>query len=209
MTVHNDQHTPIEDTHSDQSTHTTELQNMLDEAQSDQQTSQDQTTIAMLEAKILQLETQLRDQTEIAKKAQSDYIHMKFDFEGLVRRTDESNKTMKVDTLVDVVKKFAPFIDSLRTSLENIPADERDNALVQWVQMVYNKFLTTLETMGIKAIESLGIEPNHELHEAVSAMPTDDPAMKGKIIQEFEKGFIYEKWDIRKVVTTAKVVVWQ
>lgn len=209
MTVHNDQHSPFEDTHSDQSTHTTELQDMLDEAQSNQQTSQDQTTIAMLEAKILQLETQLRDQTEIAKKAQSDYIHMKFDFEGLVRRTDESNKTMKVDTLVDVVKKFAPFIDSLRTSLDNIPADERDNALVQWVQMVYNKFLTTLENMGIKAIESLGLEPNHELHEAVSAMPTDDPAMKGKIIQEFEKGFIYEKWDIRKVVTTAKVVVGQ
>ena len=193
----------------DPNTATDELQDMLDEAKSEQQTSNDQSVIAMLEAKIIQLEVQLRDQSEIAKKAQSDYIHMKFDFDGLVRRTDESNKTMKIDTLTDVVKKFAPFIDSLRTSLENIPADERDNALVQWVQMVYNKFLSTLEMMGIKAIESLGLEPNHELHEAVSAMPTDDPAMKGKIIQEFEKGFIYEKWDIRKVVTTAKVVVWQ
>lgn len=193
----------------DPNTATDELQDMLDEAKSEQQTSNDQSVIAMLEAKIIQLEVQLRDQSEIAKKAQSDYIHMKFDFEGLVRRTDESNKTMKVDTLVDVVKKFAPFIDSLRTSLDNIPADERDNALVQWVQMVYNKFLTTLDTMGIKAIESLGIEPNHELHEAVSAMPTEDPAMKGKIIQEFEKGFIYDKGDIRKVVTTAKVVVGQ
>ena len=193
----------------DPNTATDELQDMLDEAKSEQQTSNDQSVIAMLEAKIIQLEVQLRDQSEIAKKAQSDYIHMKFDFDGLVRRTDESNKTMMIDTLTDVVKKFAPFIDSLRTSLENIPADERDNALVQWVQMVYNKFLSTLEMMGIKAIESLGLEPNHELHEAVSAMPTDDPAMKGKIIQEFEKGFIYEKWDIRKVVTTAKVVVWQ
>ena len=193
----------------DPNTATDELQDMLDEAKSEQQTSNDQSVIAMLEAKIIQLEVQLRDQSEIAKKAQSDYIHMKFDFDGLVRRTDESNKTMKIDTLTDVVKKFAPFIDSLRTSLENIPADERDNALVQWVQMVYNKFLSTLEMMGIKAIESLGLEPNHELHEAVSAMPTDDPAMKGKIIQEFEKGFIYEKWDIRKVVTTAKVVVRQ
>lgn len=193
----------------DQNTATDELQDMLDEAKSEKQTSNDQSVIAMLEAKIIQLEVQLRDQSEIAKKAQSDYIHMKFDFDGLVRRTDESNKTMKVDTLTDVVKKFAPFIDSLRTSLENIPADERDNALVQWVQMVYNKFLSTLEMMGIKAIESIGLEPNHELHEAVSAMPTDDTMMKGKIIQEFEKGFIYEKWDIRKVVTTAKVVVGQ
>lgn len=186
-----------------------ELEDMLSEAQAQQQWSQDESTIALLEAKIAQLEWQLRDQTEIAKKAQSDYIHMKFDFESLVRRTDEQNKTGKIDTLIDVVKKFTPFIDSLRTSLANIPDGHKDDALVQGVQMVYNKFLSTLDTMGIKTIDSLGLEPNHELHEAVSAMPTDDPAMKGKIIQEFEKGFIYEKWDIRKVVTTAKVVVGQ
>ncbi len=61
--------------------------------------------------------------------------------------------------------------------------------------------------MGIKTIESLGQEPNNELHEAVSAMPTDNAELKGKIIQEFEQGFIYDKGDTRKVVTTAKVVV--
>lgn len=156
-----------------------------------------------------QLEGQVRDQTEIAKKAQSDYIHMKFDFESLVRRTDEQNKTGKVDTLIDIVKKFTPFIDSLRTSLDNIPEEHKGDALVQGVQMVYNKFLSTLEAMGIKTIESIGLEPNHELHEAVSALPVSDETQKGKIIQEFEKWFIYEKWDIRKVVTTAKVVVGQ
>lgn len=186
-----------------------EFEDMLSKAQTQQQWSQDEATISLLEAKVAQLESQLNDQKEIAKKAQSDYIHMKFDFESLVRRTDEQSKTGKIDTLIDVVKKFTPFIDSLRTSLANIPEDHKDDALVQGVQMVYNKFLSTLDTMGIKTIDSLGLEPNHELHEAVSAMPTDDPAMKGKIIQEFEKGFIYEKWDIYKVVTTAKVVVGQ
>jgi molecular chaperone GrpE (heat shock protein) len=40
-------------------------------------------------------------------------------------------------------------------------------------------------------------------------MPVTDETQKGKIIQEFEKGFIYDKGDIRKVVNTAKVVVGQ
>lgn len=162
-----------------------------------------------LQTIIKQLESKLADAEQITKKAQSDYIHMKFDFDSYMRRNDEQAKTLKVDTLVDVAKKFTPFIDSLRKSLENIPAEHLEDPLVQWVQMVYNKFISTLDMMGIKAIESIGQEPNIELHEAVSAMPTDDTNLKGKIIQEFEKGFIYDKWDVRKVVNPAKVVIGQ
>lgn len=198
----------------------TTLQDMLDQAQSnanskfpidensDSQTSDDN-TIESLQLKIKELENKLADAEQITKKAQSDYIHMKFDFDSYMRRNDEQSKTMKIDTLIDVAKKFTPFIDSLRKSLENIPAEHTEDPLVQGVQMVYNKFISTLDMMGIKAIDSIGQEPNIELHEAVSAMPTEDANLKGKIIQEFEKGFIYDKGDIRKVVNTAKVVVGQ
>ena len=166
-------------------------------------------TIESLQQQIKQLELKLSDAEQITKKAQSDYIHMKFDFDSYMRRNEEQSKTAKVDTLVDVVRKFTPFIDSLRVSLANIPTEHNEDALVQWVQMVYKKFISMLEMMGIQTIESIGQEPNHELHEAVSAMITDDANLKGKIIQEFEQGFMYNKGDVRKVVTTAKVVVGQ
>lgn len=200
----------------------TTLQDMLDQAQSDanntfptddnnpsQPASNDDSTIESLQIKIKELENKLADAEQITKKAQSDYIHMKFDFDSYMRRNDEQSKTMKVDTLIDVAKKFTPFIDSLRKSLENIPAEHTEDPLVQGVQMVYNKFISTLDMMGIKAIESIWQEPNIELHEAVSAMPVTDETQKGKIIQEFEKGFVYDKGDVRKVVNTAKVVVGQ
>ena len=193
----------------------TTLQDMLDQAQQiaddkfptdDNQPISDD-TIESLHAKIKELENKLADAEAITKKAQSDYIHMKFDFDSYMRRTDEQSKTMKVDTLIDVAKKFTPFIDSLRKSLENIPAEHNEDPLVQGVQMVYNKFISTLDMMGIKTIESIWQEPNIELHEAVSAMPVTDETQKGKIIQEFEKGLVYDKGDVRKVVNTAKVVV--
>jgi molecular chaperone GrpE len=200
----------------------TTLQDMLDQAQTDasnkfpsddnnptQPVNDDEVTIELLQIKIKELENKLADAEQITKKAQSDYIHMKFDFDSYMRRNDEQSKTMKIDTLIDVAKKFTPFIDSLRKSLENIPAEHTEDPLVQGVQMVYNKFISSLDMMGIKAIESIGQEPNIELHEAVSAMPVTDETQKGKIIQEFEKGFIYDKGDIRKVVNTAKVVVGQ
>ncbi len=195
----------------------TTLQDMLDQAQTiaddkfptdDNQPIGDD-TIESLQARVKELERKLADAEQITKKAQSDYIHMKFDFDSYMRRNDEQAKTMKVDTLVEVVKKFTPFIDSLRKSLENIPAEHTEDPLVQGVQMVYNKFISTLDMMGIKAIQSIWQEPNIELHEAVSAMPVTDDTQKGKIIQEFEKGFVYDKGDVRKVVNTAKVVVGQ
>ena len=200
----------------------TTLQDMLDQAQADasnkfptddndpsQSGSNDDASIKWLQIKIKELENKLADAEQITKKAQSDYIHMKFDFDSYMRRTDEQSKTLKIDTLIDVAKKFTPFIDSLRKSLENIPAEHTEDPLVQGVQMVYNKFVSTLDMMGIKAIESIWQEPNIELHEAVSAIPVTDETQKRKIIQEFEKGFVYDKGDIHKVVNTAKVVVGQ
>lgn len=190
-------------------TEDTDLQDILDQAQEAQDTKSQELSLEELQAKIKELESKLADAEAITKKAQSDYIHMKFDFDSYMRRNEESAKTAKVDTLVDVVKKFTPFIDGLRQSLANIPDEQRDDVLVQWVQMVYNKFISSLEMMGIQKIESLWQTPDIELHEAVSALPVTDESQKGKIIQEFEQGFIYDKGDIKKVITPAKVVIGQ
>lgn len=189
--------------------HDDNLQELLNEAQQEQNTKDNNDTITILEGKIRELESQLTEAEQIAKKAQSDYIHIKFDFDSYMARNEEQAKTTKVDTLIDVVKKFTPFIDGLRQSLSNIPEDEKDDVLVQGVQMVYNKFLSTLDQMGIKKVESIWQIPDINFHEAVSALPVEDPAQKGKIIQEFEQGFYYEKGDVKKIVTPAKVVIGQ
>jgi molecular chaperone GrpE len=153
---------------------TNDLQTLLDDTQSQQDDSSHDTTIQILEAKIKELENKLTETEQITKKAQSDYIHMKFDFDSYMRRNEEQAKTSKIDTLVDVVKKFTPFIDGLRQSLSNIPEEQHDDVLVQGVQMIYNKFISSLDMMGIKKIESIGQTPDIELHEAVSAMPVTD-----------------------------------
>ena len=185
------------------------LQELLDQAQQSQDDKDNTEIVAQLEKKIQELESQLSDAEQIAKKAQSDYIHMKFDFDSYMSRNEEQAKTAKIDTLVDVVKKFTPFIDGLRQSLSNIPEEQQDDVLVQGVQMVYNKFISTLDQMGIQKIESIWQIPDINLHEAVSALPVEDETQKGKIIQEFEQGFVYNKGDIKKLVTPAKVVIGQ
>jgi molecular chaperone GrpE (heat shock protein) len=48
-----------------------------------------------------------------------------------------------------------------------------------------------------------------EMHDPLSVQPTDDESQKGKIISEFQPGYIYEKDGIKKVITAAKVIVGQ
>ena len=149
--------------HNTTSSEDTTLQDILDQAQNiadnklptDDNQPKNDDIIESLQAIIKTLENRLAETEAITKKAQSDYIHMKFDFDSYMRRNDEQSKTLKVDTLVDVVKKFTPFIDSLRKSLENIPTEHTEDPLVQGVYMVYNKFISTLDMMGIKKIESI------------------------------------------------------
>ena len=158
---------------------------------------------------ITALQQKLIETEEIMKKAQYDYVSLKMDFDGYVRRAEENAEAQKQETLFNVVKKFLPFVESLRKSIDTIPEDKHDDPMSKGVILTYNKFLQTLEGMGIKAIESIGLEPDSEMHEPVSMQPTKDENMKGKIIQEFERGFYYEKGDTKKVITTSKVIIGQ
>ena len=188
-----------------------DLQEKLEQAQQQQDQKQvtDDWLVVELQAKIIQLEQEKKELEEIAKRSQYEYINLKTDFDRYQRQTKESSHTMELDSLLSEVKKFLPFIEDLRKSLENITDEHKEDPLTKWVQMVYDKFLKTLEHLHIKSIESIDLEPDSFLHEPVSVEPVKDEKLKGKIIKEFERGFIYEKnWD-KKVIRASKVIVWQ
>jgi len=182
-----------------------ELESKLEEAKK----TQDDKRYQELENKIAQLEAEKKELEEIAKRSQYEYINLKMDFDRYQRQIKESSQNMEIDSLLSVVKKFLPFIEDLRKSLENITDEHKEDPLTKWVQMVYNKFLKTLEHLHIKPILSLGLIPDSFLHEPVSMEPTEDEKLKGKIIKEFERGFVYDKGGDRRVIIASKVIVWQ
>lgn len=179
------------------------VQTQATEPKQDTPTTDDNAT------KIAQLEKELAEQKEITKRAQYDYINLKMDFDRRQRLKEEEGKTAYIDTLIASVQKFLPFVESLRKSIETIPADQQENALAKGVIMTYNKFVQTLENMKIKQIQAIGLVPDGLFHEPVSAQPTDDETMKGKIIAEFEKWFVYDDGQTKKIITTSKVVIGQ
>jgi len=160
-----------------------------------------------LEKKIIALEVEKKDQDEITKKAQYDYINLKMDFDRTLRVGQEKEKTLEVEKTIDVTKKFLPFVEELRKIVENIPEEKKEDPTFKWVQLVSDKIIKMLETMWINPIESVWLEPDSFLHEPINVVPTEDEKMKWKIIQEYERGFVYDKNWVKKVITSSKVII--
>lgn len=188
-----------------------DLQEKLEQAQQQQDQKQvtDDWSVVELQAKIVQLEQEKKKLEEIAKRSQYDYINLRMDFDRYQRQMQESSKNMEIDSLIAVVKKFLPFLEDLRKSLETIPEDHMKDPLTKGVQMIYDNFLKTLEGLHIKVIDAIWLVPDSFLHEPVSVEPIEDESLKWKIIREFERGFVYEKDGDKRVIRVSKVIVWQ
>jgi molecular chaperone GrpE (heat shock protein) len=83
------------------------------------------------DVKIQQLEKELKEQMEISKRAQHDYINLKRDFDRYMQNMKEKSASLEVDTLISVVKKFLPFVENLRKSLATIADDQKESPFVK------------------------------------------------------------------------------
>ena len=70
------------------------------------------------------------------------------------------------------------------------------------VQRVFNKLRTTLQSKGLKAMESIDTDFDVHKHEAIAEVPVEDDK-KGKVIDEIVKGYYLND----KLIRFAKVIV--
>ena len=161
-----------------------------------------------LQDELQELESQLQEKDEIAKNSQINYLHLKADFDILQRQTDQKINNAERDSVIKVVKELLPFVENLRKSLLNLPQEQQNTPLTEGVQMMYDNFIKSLEKLHIQPIEAIGLEPDPQFHEPVSMQAVEDKKLKGKIIQEFQQGFVYKNNDETVVIIPSRVIVW-
>lgn len=188
-------------------THNTDLENMLENAK--KEADEAQADFGPLLNKIKKLEAQLQEKEEIARNSQIAYLNLKADFDILQRQTQQKIETADRDAVLKVVKDLLPFIENLRKSLLNLSDEAKTSSMGQGLQMMYDNLLKSLEKLKVRPIEAIGLAPDAQFHEPVSMQPTDNEKLKGKIIQEFEQGFVYENGNDKLVITPSKVIIGQ
>ncbi len=118
------------------------------------------------------------------------------EFDNYRKRTEKEKSQMFEMGAKSVIEKILPVVDNFERGLESIPDEEKDGAFAEGMDKVYRQMMSTLDEIGVKAIEAEGVEFDPNLHNAV--MHVDDEDLGENIVaQELQKGYTYHDSVVR------------
>ena len=133
------------------------------------------------------------------------FVRLYAEFDNYRRRTNKERIELIGSASAGVIKDMIPVLDDFERAIVNNEKSEDLKGVKEGFILVSNKFKSILEGKGLKAMESKGKAFDSELHEAIANVPATDKKMKGKVVDDVEKGYFFND----KVVRFAKVVVGQ
>ena len=113
------------------------------------------------------------------------YLRICAEYDNFRRRSQKEKDGLYGDIKADTVQKFLPVYDNLERALRQGTEDE---AYRKGVEMIMTQFESTLEKLGVTAIECLGEKFDPELHNAVMHVD-DEEKGENEIVEVFQKGF--------------------
>ena len=131
------------------------------------------------------------------------YLRLYADFENFRRRTAKEKLELINNANEGVLKALIPVVDDFERAMQSIDNTNDVAALKEGVSLIYNKLFKTLESKGLKPMVSKGEAFDADLHESVTQFPAPSEDLKGKVIDEIEKGYYLND----KVIRFAKVIV--
>lgn len=161
------------------------------------------------EEKIEQLTEKVEALEEERDELNDRVLRKAAEFENYRRRMDREKKRRHeagmlevIEPVLEVLDDFERSIDAAEELEDSQDAEKAYESLKGGVEMVFNKFRDTLETLGVQPIEAEGDPFDEELHEAMMRQPSDE-AEPGTVLQEIRKGYRMDD----RVVRHSRVVV--
>ena len=118
------------------------------------------------------------------------------EFDNFRKRTEKEKSAMYEIGAKDVVEKLLPVVDNFERGFQSVAEEDKEDAFVTGMEMVYKQLMTMLETVGVKPIEAVGQEFNPDLHNAVMHVE-DETVGDNIIVEEFQKGYTYRDSVVR------------
>lgn len=149
----------------------------------------DASKIAELEAKIAE--------------ANDKYLRLYSEFDNFRKRSIKEKADLIKAGGEDVFKAVLPVIDDFERAMKAAENATDIAAVSEGVHLIYNKFKSTLKHKGLEEMEAAGKVFDADIMEAITSIPSPTEDMKGKVIDEVEKGYSLNG----KVIRFAKVVI--
>ncbi len=150
------------------------------------------------------IEEQLAQAQERVAELEDKNLRMMAEFDNYRKRTNKEKLDLMATAGERIFKDMLPLVDDFERALASINGANGDNgdALLNGVQLIYQKFIAFLAANDVHAIETEGADFNTDEHEAVTTFAAGEDK-KGKVIDCTQKGYKLGE----KVIRFAKVVV--
>jgi molecular chaperone GrpE len=146
------------------------------------------------------------------EKAQAELAEMKnqllykaAEFENYRKRTLKERAELILNGGEKVITAILPVLDDMERAIANGSKTEDPQVLREGMELIYQKFVKTLEAQGVSKIETKDADFDTDLHEAVAMVPGMGDDKKGKVIDCLQEGYKLND----KVIRHAKVAVGQ
>ena len=144
--------------------------------------------------------TKAQQEVEELKKT---LLYKTAEFENYRKRTMKEKADLILNGGEKTISAILPILDDFERALADKSEDPK--VIKEGVQMIFNKFVKTLEGLGVKKIETADKDFDVDFHEAIAMVPGMGDDKKGKVIDCVQTGYTLND----KVIRHAKVAVGQ
>ena len=127
------------------------------------------------------------------------------EYENYRKRTAKEKIDLITNASENVIKELLTVVDDFERAIDNNKNVEDAKVVKEGFEFIYNKLHKGLISQGLKPMDAKGKVFDSDIHEAITNIPSPTEDMKGKVIDETEKGYMLND----KVIRYAKVVVGQ
>jgi molecular chaperone GrpE len=150
-------------------------------------------------------ESQDNNGEQLVDEYKDKFVRLYAEFDNYRRRTNQERLDLIVTANGGLLKDLLPVLDDFDRAIANNDQLEDVAALREGFKLIQNKFKQILLSKGLQEMEAKGLPFDSDLHEAIANIPAPEDALKGKVIEDVEKGYYLND----KVLRFAKVVVGQ
>ncbi|TDQ08522.1 nucleotide exchange factor GrpE [Pedobacter metabolipauper] len=131
------------------------------------------------------------------------YLRLFAEFDNFKRRTQKERVELLQTAGKDVIVSLLSVLDDFDRANKAIESATDINPIREGIALVHTKLKNLLSQKGLKEMESIHTVFDTDNHEAITKIPAPSEELKGKVIDELEKGYTLND----KVIRFAKVVV--
>lgn len=137
---------------------------------------------------------------EELNSVKSQLMRLQADFVNFRKRAEKEKQDTISYALEGFICSILPILDNFKIAMNS--EENSEDAFYKGIQLIYKQLQETLDSNGVKSIESLGEEFNPNIHHAVF-MEESDEYESGKVTEVLQTGYMLKE----KVIRPAMVKV--